>query len=100
MNHLPANKQHNIIALIAMLALLLFMPLAKATHYAEHASAVHGIHCKVCSSSVLDDFDLPSSVFNITIVNFKSIAIIVTKSNVLRQLTKAYLTRAPPVNFH
>ena len=100
MNLQSKFKQNNIIASIAMVALLLFMPLAKAMHYADHDSTVHEVHCKTCSSSVLDDFDLPSPTLNIAIVDFKTIAFIHTSTHVVYPFTKAYLSRAPPINFY
>ncbi|TRX55877.1 hypothetical protein [Thalassomonas sp. M1454] len=95
----PKFKQHNIIALIAMVSFLLFMPLAKAVHLADHDVSIHEVHCKTCSSSALDDFDLPSPASDIAIIDYKSDVIVAVEAAFYGRFTKQYLSRAPPRNF-
>ncbi|OUS23856.1 hypothetical protein A9Q98_14480 [Thalassotalea sp. 42_200_T64] len=49
-------RKSNIWSAITIVAVLLFMPVAKSQHLLQHDSIAEEIHCQVCLSSAIDDF--------------------------------------------
>lgn len=51
------HQTNKMLSAIIIAAILLFAPLAKSTHLAEHDFSVDDVHCHICLSSVMDDDD-------------------------------------------
>ncbi|KGJ99283.1 hypothetical protein [Thalassotalea sp. ND16A] len=88
----------NIWSAITIVAVLLFMPVAKSQHLLQHDSIAEELHCQVCLSSAIDDFvvsddcqpQLQLQLFDSEFDSYASLDL---------ELFTHFCARAPPVIF-
>ncbi len=51
------QQNNKMLSAILIAAILLFSPLAKSSHLAEHDFSIEDVHCHICLSNVMDDDD-------------------------------------------
>ena len=87
-----------------MVALLLFVPVAKYQHLSEHSHHSEqqdtNLHnCKTCSSSIYQDFDTSYSELNFTPTVLNELLVVLTLKAAVHQTFMVFNARAPPFLF-
>ncbi|WOH37164.1 hypothetical protein RI844_17630 [Thalassotalea fonticola] len=90
------QQTNKMLSAIVIVAILLFAPLAKSTHLAEHDFSIDDVHCHICLAKVMDDDDYINSD-GIRIENhYFSQVYFQSYSLLLKVKSRLYSPRAPP----
>lgn len=92
------------LSLWVLVALLLFVPVAKYQHLSEHNLSEQsdgGLHnCKTCLSSIAQEFDNNSEELNVDAISLNTFLITFSFNAISKQTPSFFFSRAPPIIFH
>jgi len=90
------QQNNKTLSAILIAAILLFSPLAKSSHLAEHDFSIEDVHCHICLSSVMDDDDFITG-YEISVKGYDVAQVFVQHYLSFSSLNITYYSlRAPP----
>ena len=89
-------KNNKMLSAIFIAAILLFSPLAKSSHLAEHDFSIEDVHCHICLSSVMDDDDFIAGAEQTLEPYYVALSYVQHYLSLPRLNITFYSSRAPP----